>query len=132
MNNLMQVKNLISSENKPSFCKEIDLLGVDGNVLIGVTGRVGMGFQFYAPDVLLWEDGRIHSFIRDLEKFLNLLPEGIFLHFIVRAKTGDAAIFSKHSFQLSLRGRGPPSERRAGTPDGGTASGELPLCSLMI
>ncbi len=86
---LTKTRDLIQRENSPSFLRQIDLYDIEDGILLGVSGSMARGFWFGGKDVLLSSEAEIEDFERKMRKFLNALPEGATLHFVVRSGTGD-------------------------------------------
>ncbi|HOW59118.1 MAG TPA: ATP-binding protein [Candidatus Omnitrophota bacterium] len=95
-NRLLKVRDLIQRERKPSFLGELDLYGVEEGILTGVSGALGRGLRLGAQDLLLKDPAEIVDHEKKIRKFLNGLPEGIILHFIVRAQNGDEAVVEEY------------------------------------
>lgn len=94
---LLNIRNLIHRESRLPFMKQIDLYSVEDGILIGVTGAVGYGFKIAGRDILLESPEEIDSFENRAKKFLNSLPQGATLHFIVQVERGDEAILREYS-----------------------------------
>lgn len=94
---LTKTKDLIGREKTPSFLKELDLYEIEGDgTLIGVTGSLGRGFKIEGKDLLLQSNQEIEDFEKRMRRFLNSLPEGIVIHFLVRSRTGDEKTLAEY------------------------------------
>src|SRR5258708_2128931 len=108
-NLLVKIRNLIQRETRPSFLKELDLYSFEDGILIGVTGSMGRGFRFEGKDLLLQSHDEIEDFERRMRRFLNALPEGITLHFMVKAEKGDENVLKEYAD--SIRVQNPLTEK---------------------
>lgn len=106
---LIKTRDLIQRERKPPFYKELDLYSIEDGILTGVTGALGRGFRLRCQDLLLKDDPEIEDYEKRARKFLNSIPEGANLHFIVRVRQGDGAILRE--YHDSIQVKGPLSER---------------------
>ena len=86
---LLKTRDLIQRERRPSFLKEIDLYNIEDGILLGVSGAMGRAFKFGGRDLLLGSEAEIEDFERKMRKFINALPEGATLHYVVRSESGD-------------------------------------------
>ena len=100
---LVQIRDLIHSERRPSFIKEIDLYGLDDGVVIGVTGCLGLGFMLEPQDLLLKNAVEIEDYEKRMRRFLNSVPEGLRVHFVVRSRAGDEAVLSEYSESIGVK-----------------------------
>jgi len=94
---LLSMKRLRAERKRISFFSSLDLLNVeeDGQV-IGVSGRTGYGYRLSGVDYLLQDDLGIESFLYELKKFLNQIPEGIVLSFQRRSNEGDPELINAY------------------------------------
>ncbi len=102
-NLLLSTRDLIHRESRIPFFKEIDLYSIEEDLLIGVSGALAKGFRFEGRDLLLQSEIEIEDFERRLRKFLNSLPEGAILHFLVRAQSGDEDLLEKYLHSVTER-----------------------------
>lgn len=100
---LLGTHDLIHRESQIPFFKEIDLYAIEEDVVIGVTGSLAKGFRFEGRDLLLQSEIEIEDFDHRLRKFLNSLPEGAILHFLVRAQSGDEDLLERYSHSATGR-----------------------------
>ena len=100
---LIKTRDLIQREKKPPFLKEVDLYEIDDGILIGVTGSMGRGFKFRGRDILLKSEAEIEDFERRMRKFLNALPEGVTLHFVVRSQSGDEESLGEYACSIQVK-----------------------------
>ena len=100
---LIKTRDLIQRERRPPFLKEIDLYEIDDEILIGVTGSMGRGFKFRGRDILLRSEAEIDDFERRMRKFLNALPEGVTLHFVVRSGSGDEESLDEYARSIQVK-----------------------------
>ncbi len=106
---LLKTRDLIHREKRLTFGKQIDLYSLEEGVVTGVTGALGKGFRFEGRDLLLQSESEMEDFEKRMRKFLNGLPQGLMLHFIVRAQSGDREILQAYSD--SITDRNPLSEK---------------------
>lgn len=92
-NLLLKTRDLLRGEKQMPFFKLIDLYSVEDGIAVGVSGAMGLGYRFRGRDLLLQNDAEIESFEVRLRRFLNRMPEGPTLHFVVSSdKAGKEAI----------------------------------------
>lgn len=103
-NLLIKTRDLIQREKKPPFLKELDLYTVEDGILIGVTGALGCGYRIEAQDLLLKDEAEIDDYEKKTRKFLNAIPEGASLHFIVRTREGDDVLFREYHNSIQVKG----------------------------
>ncbi|MBI3312658.1 MAG: TraC family protein [Candidatus Omnitrophica bacterium] len=97
---LLKTRDLIQREKRPAFLKEIDLYKIEDGILLGVSGAMGQGFKFGGRDLLLGSEAEIDDFERKMRKFLNALPEGATLHFVVRSESGDEESLEEYAASI--------------------------------
>lgn len=93
---LLQIRDLINREQRQPFFNQIDLFGIEDGVLIGTTGRLGVGFRLEGRDLLLDSESEIEDFEQRLRRFLNHLPEAAGIHFLVQSQTGDEEVIRQY------------------------------------
>ncbi len=98
------IKDLLRREERIPFYKEIDLLAIEEDLLVGVTGRLAIGFKVQGTDLALYDDAGIQSSLDQLGKFLNHIPEGFFLHFIVRVERNDEVASENYKNRINESG----------------------------
>jgi len=100
---LTKVRDLIQKETRAPFFKQIDLYGFEEGMLIGVSGAVGMGFLIEPCDLLLQSDEMITDYENRMRKFLNSFPEGVVLHFVVRASEGSENLLHRYAQAIPVQ-----------------------------
>ena len=98
---LLQVRDLICREKRKPFFNQVDLFGIENGVLIGVSGIIGVGFQFEGRDLLLESESEIEDFEQRLRRFLNHLPEEAGLHFLVQSQKGNEGVIQQYEEGVS-------------------------------
>lgn len=93
---LLQIRDMINRENRSPFFNQIDLLGVEDGILIGVSGDLGVGFKVDGKDLLLEAESEIEDFEQRMRRFLNHLPEEARLHFLVQSRSGDEGVIREY------------------------------------
>lgn len=94
---LLNIRDLIQREARLPFMKQVDLYSVEDGILIGVTGAIGCGFKIAGKDILLESPEEIDNYESRARKFVNSLPQGVTLHFIVQVERGDEAVLREYS-----------------------------------
>jgi type IV secretory pathway VirB4 component len=84
---LLRTRDLLRTEKKMPFFKLIDLYSIEDGLVLGVSGAMGIGYAFQGRDLLLQSEAEIESFEIRMRRFLNRLPEGSQLHFVVKSNT---------------------------------------------
>lgn len=102
VNVLTKTRDLIQREKRPAFYKELDLYEVRDAVVVGVTGVLGQGYKLQSQDVLSKPMHEIEDFEKRMRKFLNSLPEGVTLHFVVRSKDGDDEVLKEYEDSIRV------------------------------
>ncbi len=100
---LIKTRDLIQKESKPSFLRDLDLYSIEEGILIGITGSLGYAFRLEGQDLLLKTDAEMEDFERKTRRFLNSLPEGTTLHFIVRSEKGDENALHEYANSIQVQ-----------------------------
>src|SRR3989338_1623951 len=86
MKTLLRFKRLREERKRIPFHSKLDLLTVNEHgVIIGVSGRMGIGLALEGVDYLLNGDESITSFFGELKKLFNHMPEGMVLSVMKRS-----------------------------------------------
>lgn len=102
MKPLLTMKKYQEMKKRIPFFSRLDLLAVEEDgFIIGVSGKVGIGFRLEGIDFLLFEEEKRRLFFEELRKLLHLLPEGIVLSFHKRKSAGDPEILKEYECGIS-------------------------------
>ena len=97
MKTLLSMKHLREGRKRIPFFSSLDLLTVEEDgLMVGVSGRMGYGFELKGVDYLLRDEAGIQSFLHELKKFLNQIPEDIVLSFHRSSKQGDPGLIKSY------------------------------------
>src|SRR3990167_862049 len=94
---LTRTRDLIQKESRMPFFKRMDLYRIENGILIGVTGSLAMGFKLEPRDLLLQGDEVISDYEARMRKFINSLPEGAVIHFVVQTREGDEKLLQDYA-----------------------------------
>jgi len=100
---LTRTRDLLQKESRLPFFKRLDLYRIEDGILIGVTGSLAMGFKVDARDLLLQGDEAIADYENRMRKFINALPEGAVIHFIVQTKEGDEKLLQDYAQSINVQ-----------------------------
>jgi len=102
METLLTIKELSDSLQRVPFFPALDLLTVEEDGLaIGVSGRMAYVFKLTGLNYYLLDDAEIVSFMNEIQKLLNQLPEGIMLSVMRRSSLGDQDFLQKYLSGMS-------------------------------
>ncbi len=100
---LTRTRDLIQKESRMPFFKRMDLFRIENGILIGVTGSLAMGFKLEPRDLLLQGDEVISDYEARMRKFINSLPEGAVIHFVVRTREGDEKLLQDYAQSIGVQ-----------------------------
>lgn len=94
---ITSVRELLHHEKRVSFFKRLDIDRIEEGILIGSSGSLTRGFKLEGRNLLFESDAEINDFEERMRRFLNRLPEGIVLHFVVRSQGEDLEAVENYS-----------------------------------
>ncbi|MDA9101346.1 ATP-binding protein [Omnitrophica bacterium] len=100
---MTKIRDLIQREARIPFYRQLDLYRIEDGHVCGVTGAVGAGFVIEPRDLLLDADEIILDYENRVRKFLNSVPQGITIHFMVRTKDADESLLRDYAASVCVQ-----------------------------
>jgi len=102
MNALLSMKKLRENQKRVPFFSFLDLLSVEEDgLVVGVSGRLGYGYQLQGVDYQLRDKAGIETFLHEVEKLIKQVPDGVVLSFLRRSRLGNQELIKRHSLLVS-------------------------------